>query len=102
MSKSKLRQFQDCPNGAERAEIGFGPALPDDDNVFAWVDAAQGLASAGTRYEGRTSPFWYDVAVFHELLLAHEPQLVRSLITQFDGCSGGKAGEIVRKRGMTK
>jgi hypothetical protein len=32
---------------------------------------------------------------FHELLLAYGSSPLRSLIAQFDGCSGGKAGEIV-------
>jgi hypothetical protein len=78
-----------------RIEIGFGPALPNDLAPFAWVDAAQSVSAAGEAYRGRSSPFWYDPAQFHELLLASGAQPVRSLISQLDGCTGGKAGEIV-------
>jgi hypothetical protein len=78
-----------------RIEIGFGAALPDDADPFVWVRAAQAIATAGETYQGRSSPFWYDDPQFHELLLAYGTQPVRSLIAQLDGCTGGKAGEIV-------
>jgi hypothetical protein len=84
----------DHPTGT-RVEIGFGPALPNDRDPFAWVRAAQAVAEAGRCYQGRSSPYWYDAAQFHELLLACGAQPVRSLIAQLDGCTGGKAGEIV-------
>ena len=84
----------DHPSGT-RIEIGFGPALPDDPDVLAWAKAAQTIAKAGNSYSGATSAWWYDAAHFHELLLASGAQPVRSLIAQLDGCSGGKAGEIV-------
>ena len=45
---------------------------------------------------------WYDAAHFHELLLASGAQPVRSLIAQFDGCSGAKAGEIVAAAGLSR
>jgi hypothetical protein len=78
-----------------RIEIGFGPALPNDIDPFAWVRAAHALSGAGEQYRGRSSPYWYDAAQFHELLLAYGAQPVRSLVAQLDGCSGGKAGEIL-------
>jgi hypothetical protein len=78
-----------------RIEIGFGPALPNDPEPFAWVRAAQSVAGAGESYRGRSSPFWYDAAQFHELLLACGAQPVRALVARLDGCTGGKAGEIV-------
>jgi hypothetical protein len=78
-----------------RIEISFGAALPDDVDPFVWVRAAQATATAGETYQGRSSPFWYDDPQFHELLLAYGTQPVRSLIAQLDGCTGGKAGEIV-------
>jgi hypothetical protein len=86
-----------------RIEIGFGPALPDEGNVpFAWVKAAADIAHHGKSYDGRTSPFWYDPAQFHELILAYGSQPLRSLIAQFDGCSGGKAGEIIASAGLAR
>ena len=91
----------DRPVGT-RIEIGFGAALPDDFDPFAWARKAQMMACAGKSYGGRTSPYWYDAAQFHELLLAYGSQPVRSLIAQFDGCTGGKAGEIVAAAGLDR
>jgi hypothetical protein len=83
-----------------RIEVGFGPALPNDRDPFAWIREAQAVAGAGEIYKGRSSPFWYDAAQFHELLLAYGAQPLRSLIAQLDGCTGGKAGEIVAAAGL--
>jgi hypothetical protein len=41
------------------------------------------------------SPWWYDTTQFHELLTASGTTLVRDLISSLDGCTGGKAGEII-------
>ena len=91
----------DKPVGT-RVEIGFGSALPKDSDPFALVRKAQAVADIGQSYQGRSSPFWYDAAQFHELLLACSPQPVRNLIAQLDGCSGGKAGEIVAAAGLDR
>ena len=69
---------------------------------FAWVRRRPQIARTGKSYDGRTSPFWYDPVQFHELILAHGSQPLRSLIAQFDGCSGGKAGEIVAAAGLDR
>ena len=91
----------DRPVGT-RIEIGFGPALPSDHVTLSWVLAADAMASGGRNYEGKTSPFWYDPVQFHELLLAYGSSPLRSLIAQLDGCSGGKAGEIVSAAGLDR
>jgi hypothetical protein len=91
----------DQPIGT-RIEIGFGPALPADHDALAWLNAAHAMASDGKRYEGSSSPFWFDAAAFHEVLLACGSQPVRSLIAQLDGCSGGKAGDIVGAAGLDR
>ena len=91
----------DHPTGT-RIEIKFGPALPPDTNPFAWVGAARQIAFEGKSYEGKSSPYWYDGAAFHDLLLAHGDQPVRNLIAQLEGCSGGKAGEIVAAAGLDR
>jgi hypothetical protein len=84
-----------------RVEIGFGPTMPDDGSPFRWVHRATRLAlDGGEQYRGLSSAYWYDAAQFHELLLACGAQPVRSLIAQLDGCSGGKAGEIVAGGGL--
>jgi hypothetical protein len=85
-----------------RIEIGFGPTLPPDRDPFEWVQMAVRIAAIGEQYRGLSSAYWYDVAQFHELLLACGEQPVRSLIAQLDGCSGGKAGEIVNDVGLER
>ena len=84
-----------------RIEIGFGPALPLDRGALMWAHEAETMARGGS-YEGKSSPLWYDPVQFHELLLAHGAQPLRSLIAQLDGCSGGKAGEIVTGAGLDR
>jgi hypothetical protein len=91
----------DHPNGT-RIEIGFGQALPRDSQALMWITRANAAAAVGKSYDGRSSPFWYDAAQFHELLLACGAQPVRSLIAQLDGCTGGKAGEIVAAAGLER
>jgi hypothetical protein len=76
--------------------------LPPDSDSFAWLRQAGVIAFKGSNYEGKSSPFWYDAVQFHELLLAHGQQPLRSLIAQLDGCTGGKAGEIVAAAGLER
>jgi hypothetical protein len=45
---------------------------------------------------------WYDTPTFHELLDATGDRPVRELIAQLDGCTGGKAGEIVATAGLNR
>jgi hypothetical protein len=86
-----------------RIEIGFGPSLPCEGRLsLLWVLAACEIADNGKSYEGKSSPFWYDPVQFHELILAHGSQPLRSLIAQLDGCTGGKAGEIVAAAGLDR
>jgi hypothetical protein len=78
-----------------RVEVRFGPALPCDGNVLFWAQLARHMARWGQTYGGKSSPHWYDAGQFHELLYASGRRPVRELIAQLDGCTGGKAGEIV-------
>ena len=77
-----------------RIEISFGPALPSDQAALSWAQIACHLAQ-GTTYGGRSSPWWYDLSQFHELLYASGDRPVRELIANLDGCTGGNAGIIV-------
>jgi DNA topoisomerase VI subunit B len=77
-----------------RIEIGFGPALPSDQAALGWARIACHLAQ-GTTYGGRSSPWWYDLSQFQELLYASGDRPVRELIASLDGCTGGNAGIIV-------
>jgi hypothetical protein len=78
-----------------RIEISLGPALPPDDHALGWAELACALAGKGKTYAGKSSPWWYDAAQFHELITATGAKPVRELIAHLDGCSGAKAGEIV-------
>jgi hypothetical protein len=89
----------DFPVGT-RVEIRLGPALPADPNSGFWGDLACRLAQCGTQYAGKSSPWWYDVDQFAELLFASGNRPVRDLIANLDGCSGAKAGEIVAAAGL--
>jgi hypothetical protein len=89
------------PRGT-RIEIGFGPTLPNDADALAWLQLAGEVAGQGETYKGSSSPYWYDAAQFHELLLAFGTQPVRELIAQLDGCTGGRAGEIAAAVGVER
>jgi hypothetical protein len=85
-----------------RVEVRFGPTLPCDQNTLYWAGVACRLADLGTQYLGKSSPWWYDGAQFHELLYASGATPVRELIARLDGCTGGKAGEIVARAGLER
>src|SRR5262249_5919726 len=84
----------DFPIGT-RIEIALGPALPDDQGTaLNWARWACRLAQ-GKTYAGKSSPYWYDVPQFQELLYASGSTPVRELIANLDGCTGANAGMIV-------
>jgi hypothetical protein len=89
------------PRGT-KVEIMFGPALPDDPDPLHWARIAKRFAQYGTSYGGKPSPYWYDVAYFRELLDASGQRPVRDLIANLDGCTGGRAGEIVATAGLSR
>lgn len=82
-----------------RIEIVFGPDLPCDEDTLFWAEQAIVFA-AGETYNGRSSPFWYDVPNFHELLSASGDIPVRDLIAQLDG--GNEADAIVAAAGLQR
>jgi hypothetical protein len=77
-----------------RVEIAFGPALPRDSRALMWATVACTLARGAT-YTGKSSPWWYDLPQFQELLWAAGDRPVRELVANLDGCTGAKAGDIV-------
>jgi hypothetical protein len=83
-----------------KIEISFGPALPTDERALSWAQEACRLARTGSTYLGKSSPWWYDAAQFHELLSATGDRPVRELVATLDGCTGGRAGEIVAEAGL--
>lgn len=82
-------------------EISFGSAIPEADDALYWAKIAI-LMRGGQAYAGKSSPFWYDVPQFHELLSASGKTPVRELIANLDGCTGGQASEIVAAAGMAR
>ena len=82
-----------------RVEIRFGSEIPADAGALSWAETA--ILFPGI-YTGKSSPWWYDVPSFHELILAHGEQPLRALIATLDGCSGGKAGEILSAAGLER
>jgi len=52
------------------------------------------LSNGDNFYKGKTSAHWYDSDSFYELLLSAEHRTVRDVATEFDGCTGAKAGRI--------
>lgn len=88
----------DFPIGT-RVEIGFGPAIPEDKSVLYWATIATQM-TRGQSYAGKSSPWWYDVTQFHELLSASGALPVRDVVAHLDGCTGGKAGKIVIEAGL--
>jgi hypothetical protein len=62
-------------------------------DTLEWADLAIKLAKGGRRYDGQTSPHWYDDDAFFELLQSARGRTIREVIKEFEGCSG-KAGRI--------
>jgi hypothetical protein len=85
-----------------RVEVRLGPALPFKQGDAFWGLVTAKLAPHGSRYLGKSSPWWYDIDQFRELLFASGNRAVRDLIANLDGCSGGKAGEIVAQADLSR
>jgi len=85
-----------------RIEIGIGPAIPKDTQDLLHARLAIRMARTGQNYSGKSSPWWYDLAHFHELLSASGDAPVRELVANLDGCTGARAGEIVGEAGLVR
>jgi len=72
-------------------EVYLGESIQSD---LSWAHDAIKF-SVGDYYKGKTSGYWYTSEAFYELLQAHNGN-VRDLIVEFDGCSGSKAGLILK------
>ena len=83
-----------------RVEIVLGPSLPCDKLALYWAHTACHLARTGSIYQGKSSPHWFDVPAFHELLDASGDLPVRDLIARFDGCGDCNAGKIAAQAGL--
>jgi hypothetical protein len=77
------------------------PSIPKDNDALHWAEIAIFMRT-GQTYAGKSSPFWYDVPQFHELLSASGNRPVRELVANLDGCTGARAGEIVAEAGLIR
>ena len=85
-----------------RVEVLLGSAIGCDQQTPYWAAVACRLGLLGTQYLGKSSPWWYDAGQFHELLYASGTRPVRELVASLDGCTGGRAGEIVARAGLER
>ena len=83
----------DMPTGV-RIEIAFGPHMPNDQNATRWADMAIAMAETGKHYSGKPNVWHHDADSFYTLTRGAGTRSVREFIAMFDGCTGGKAGEI--------
>ena len=81
-----------------RIEIGFGPSLARGDDDLYMALAAIAMAQDGIAYKGRLRHAGTTIQLPRLLSASHES--VRKLIASLDGCTGGKAGEIVETAGF--
>lgn len=58
----------------------------DRNTLFDWAEEARALTT-GTKYTGRSSPWWYSAAAFYELLQAAGTLPIEELIGQLEGLS---------------
>jgi hypothetical protein len=80
-----------------RVEVRLGKSLPIYETSLDWSLQAIQLSQGKSSYGGKTSPHWYDSDSFFDLLQAAKDLTVRDLVQQFDGCTGGKAGQIASR-----
>ena len=71
-------------------EISLGESISSD---LSWANDAIKFAS-GNSYKGKTSGYWYSSESFFELVQSHDGN-ISDLISQFEGCTGTKAGRIL-------
>ncbi|AOZ93616.1 ATP-binding protein [Paenibacillus crassostreae] len=101
-TRGKRYQIQFQPDGSSIAEIigddvntgttieiQFGDSLKVD---LDWAEAAI-YYNRGDEYKGKTSGYWYTSESFYELCQGHSGS-VRDLVSEFDGCTGAKAGKL--------
>ena len=86
-----------------RIEIVFGPALPCDENTLDWAETARQLARTAKTYTGKILAVLVRRPAFPRTAFRQPRHLpVRELIAELDGCTGGKAGEIVAAAGLQR
>nr|DAJ70565.1 MAG TPA: hypothetical protein [Caudoviricetes sp.] len=71
-------------------ELTLGDSFVDD----SWAQYAI-YYNRGEKYKGKTSAYWYNSESFYEITQAFDGT-VYDLVSEFDGCTGTKAGQIAK------
>ncbi|WP_052410030.1 ATP-binding protein [Paenibacillus durus] len=100
--RGKKYQIQFQPNGTSSVEvigdysdngtlieIQFGKSLTPN---LEWAESAIHY-NRGDEYKGKSSGYWYTSEAFYELCQGYSGS-VRDLVSEFDGCTGAKAGKV--------
>lgn len=86
--------------------VGFGATSgasidEQDRQPTYWAVQAVELSKTGEPFRGLPSPFWIDRDHWvSQLALQPDRRTIREIIAGFEGCSGPKAGRIVRSLGL--
>ena len=78
------------PISGTMIELSLGNYPIDD----AWAQNAV-YYNRGEKYKGKTSAYWYNSESFYEITQAFDGT-VYDLVSEFDGCTGAKAGQIAK------
>ncbi|HKM55930.1 MAG TPA: ATP-binding protein [Isosphaeraceae bacterium] len=95
--QSEVIRGDDFPIPGTRIEVLLGaPLVPSNDDLWMGMVAIDAARARESQYIGKTSPHWYDLDSFHELVMSVQNGITtRELIAiYFDGCSR-KASDIV-------
>lgn len=94
--RTKVEITGETEQAGTEIKVIFGSGIENTD--LQWAKDAIAFSS-GEEYKGKTSPFWYTSEAFYELTQAHGGY-IRELITEFEGCTGTKAGRILNLSGL--
>ena len=88
---TKIQYLGEYQESGTRIEVSLGIAAGNVD--LTWGKNAIVL-SRGEYYKGKTSAYWYTNEAFYDLCLISRNTSVLELVSEFDGCTGTKAGHI--------
>ena len=87
---SKTTYIDHYPIDGTMIELSLGDYMID----AGWAQDAM-YYNRGEKYKGKTSGYWYNSESFYEITQAFGGT-VNDLVSEFDGCTGSKAGQISR------
>ncbi|MBW7572485.1 hypothetical protein [Caproiciproducens faecalis] len=87
---SKVMYLDHYPISGTMIELSLGDYPIDD----SWAQNAV-YYNRGEKYKGKTSAYWYNSEGFYEITQAFDGT-VYDLVSEFDGCTGAKAGQIAK------